>query len=107
MCNRMKCLPCSHDLCFFPLFFSGKKPQARTRSPYIPLGRLSPWQRGRLWQGTFFRPPASFSQCIAFIYLWLCWVFITVHRLSVVVMPWLPVAVASLVAQQRLQARLH
>ena len=29
----------------------------------------------------------------------------TVHRLSLVVMPWLPVAVASLVAEHRLQAR--
>ena len=45
---------------FSPLLFSIKKPQARTRSPCIPLGRLSPWQRGRLWQGTFFRPPAAF-----------------------------------------------
>ena len=63
-------------------------------------------------QGLGGRDGASFLKLNLFIYFWLCWVFIAVHRLSLaavnagyslVVVFGLLIAVASLVAEHRLQ----
>ena len=52
-----------------------------------------------------------FFLLVLLIYFWLCWVFVTIHRFSLVAASWgysvlvsgLPIAVASLVAEHRLQ----
>ena len=49
------------------------------------------------------RVALSFKKKKKFIYSWLRWAFVTVRRLSLVVMSGLLIAVASLVAEHRLQ----
>ena len=50
------------------------------------------------------RVALSFKKKKIFIYFWLRWAFVTVRRLSLVVMSGLLIAVASLVAEHRLQS---